>query len=50
MREEFKVVLFVIVFILLWGIVGKCDADNAKDIEKEKQELQEYLGEDYEIN
>jgi hypothetical protein len=50
LTEKATMILLAIIFIVMMGIAGKCDADNAMEIEKEKQELQEYLGEEYEIN
>lgn len=47
---DFKVVIFIVAFILLWGIVGKCDYQNEIEIQEAKEELQEYYGDDYEIN
>ena len=49
LTEKATTILLVILFIIM-GIVGKCDADDKIDIEADKQELQEYLGDDYEIN
>ena len=50
LTEKATMVLLAIVFIIMMGIAGKCDADDARDIEADKQELQEYYGDDYEIN
>jgi hypothetical protein len=48
--EKATTILLVILFIIMMGIVGKCDADDKIDIEADKQELQEYYGDDYEID
>jgi len=50
MTDSAKLLLLVLAFILMWGIAGKCDYDNQREIEQQKIELQEYYGDDYEID
>lgn len=50
LTEKATMILLVIIFIVMMGVAGKCDADDARDIEADKKELQEYLGDEYEID
>ena len=50
LTEKATMILLAIIFIVMMGVAGKCDADDARDIEADKKELQEYLGEDFEID
>lgn len=42
---NWKIILGVLVFIILWGIVGHYDCEDAVEIQKQKEELEEYLNE-----
>lgn len=42
---NWKIILGVLIFIILWGIVGHYDYEDEVETQKEKEELLEYLNE-----